>query len=76
MSTTSYTKEVQILKNRLKELRQLKNLTQEQLSDKSRVSRTTISDLEVGKKIVVTNVTLEKLASALELKVTDIFFRD
>lgn len=64
------------LNNRLREIRQLRGLTQEELSSKSGVSRTTIGEIESGKKVVVTNVTLEKISNALEVKVTDIFFRD
>lgn len=64
------------LENRLKEMRLLKGLTQMELAEQSGVSRTTIVEIETGKKIVVTNITLENLAKALGLKVTDIFFRD
>ena len=62
------------MKNRLKEERETKNWSQEDLSRESGVSRTTISDIETGKKVVVTNVTLEKLANALGKKITKIFF--
>ena len=62
------------LKNRVKEERELQGLSQEQLSSKSEVSRTIISELENGKTGVITNVTLEKIAKALDKKVTDIFF--
>ena len=68
--------EVKKLKNRLKEEREEQQMSQEDLSKKSTVSRTIISELENGKTEVVTNVTLEKLANALGKKVTDIFFRD
>lgn len=62
------------MKNRLKEERENKSLSQEDLSRLSGVSRTTISDIETGKKVVVTNITLEKLANALGKKITKIFF--
>ena len=62
------------MKNRLKEFREKKGLSQEQLAEMSGISRTTISDLENEKKQVTTNVTLEKLANALGKKVTSIFF--
>lgn len=62
------------MKNRLKEFREKKGLSQEQLAEISGISRTTISDLENEKKQVTTNVTLEKLANALGKKVTSIFF--
>ena len=64
------------MKNTLKETREKVNMSQEELSEKSTVSRTTISDIETGKKVVVTNITLEKIARALNKKVTDIFFID
>lgn len=64
------------LKNRVKEERELQGMSQEQLSNKSEVSRTIISELENGKTDVITNVTLEKIAGALGKKVTDIFFTD
>ena len=66
----------QKLKNRVKEERELQGLSQEQLSNKSEVSRTIISELENGKTDVITNVTLEKIAKALGKKVTDIFFTE
>lgn len=64
------------LKNRVKEERELQGLSQEQLSNKSEVSRTIISELENGKTDVITNVTLEKIAKALGKKVIDIFFTE
>ena len=62
------------MKNRLKEIREKKGMSQEELSEKSGVSRTTISELETEKKEVTTNITLEKIASALGEKVSTIFF--
>ena len=64
------------MKNKLKEIREEQGLSQEKLAEKSTVSRTIISELETGKTDVITNVTLEKLASALGKKVTYIFFQD
>lgn len=64
------------MKNILKEIREKKGLSQEELSRKSNVSRTIISELENGKTDVITNVTLEKIAKALNKKVVDIFFID
>lgn len=62
------------MKNILKKIREEKNMTQEQLAEKSRVSRTIISELENGKTDVITNITLERLATALDKRITDIFF--
>lgn len=62
------------MRNKLKEIREDQGISQEELAEKSKVSRTTISELETGKKEVTTNITLEKIANALGLKVSDIFF--
>ena len=62
------------MKNKLKEIREKQGISQIELAEKSEVSRTTISELETEKKEVTTNVTLEKIANALGLKVSDIFF--
>lgn len=62
------------MKNILKETREKKGISQEELAEKSGVSRTTISELETEKKEVTTNITLEKIANALEEKVSNIFF--
>lgn len=64
------------MKNILRECREALGISQEKLSELSTVSRTTISDIETGKKVVVTNVTLEKIATALGKKITDIFFKE
>ena len=64
------------MENILKQTREEQGLSQEELSKKSGVSRTTISGLENGTIDVITNITLEKLASALEKRVPDIFFQD
>lgn len=62
------------MNNRLKEVREKEGISQEELAKKSTVSRTIISELENQKTEVITNITLEKLANALNKKVTDIFF--
>lgn len=62
------------MKNRLKELRECRGMSQEELAEKSGVSRTTISELETEKKEVTTNITLERIARALGEKVSNIFF--
>lgn len=64
------------MKNIVKEVREEQDMTQEELAKKSEVSRTTISELENGKVEVITNITLEKIATALGKKVPDIFFKD
>ena len=62
------------MKNRLKDEREEQGMTQEELSKKSTVSRTIISELENQKTDVITNATLEKISKALNRKITDIFF--
>lgn len=62
------------MKNRLKDEREEQGMTQEELSKKSTVSRTIISELENQKTDVITNATLEKISKALNKKITDIFF--
>ena len=62
------------MKNRLKDEREEQRMTQEELSKKSTVSRTIISELENQKTDVITNATLEKISKALNKKITDIFF--
>lgn len=64
------------MKNVLKKTREQQGLSQEELSRKSTVSRTIISELENGKTDVITNITLEKISIALNKKITDIFFID
>lgn len=64
------------MKNRLQALRKQIGVTQEELSRKSGVSRPTISAIESNQEYVTTNITLEKIARAIDFKVSDIFFRD
>jgi putative transcriptional regulator len=62
------------MKNRLKETRGKKGISQERLAEISGVSRGTISSLETGKADVVKTDTLVRLADALDEKVSRIFF--
>lgn len=62
------------MKNRLKEMRESQKLTQEELSNRSGVSRVTISGLESGRTAVVKTDTLIKIADALNEPVSKIFF--
>lgn len=64
------------MKNRVKEIREEMGMSQEELSEKSGVSRTTISGLENGIIDVITNITLEKISSALGKKVPEVFFQE
>lgn len=59
---------------KIKEMRQKKNMTQSELAEKSGVSRTTIYFLESGAKEQTTVDTLTRIAKALGVSVSDIFF--
>lgn len=59
---------------RIKEIRLELNMTQEELSIKSGVSRAIISGLESGRITVTTTDTLLKIANAMGKKVSEIFF--
>ena len=59
---------------KIKELREAMKMTQEELAEKSGVSRGTISALENGIDRTPTSKTLVKLAQALDTTVDRIFF--
>lgn len=61
---------------KIKEVRESRKMTQEELSEKSGVSRVTISALENGTARATTTKTLVKLARALGTTVDQIFFAD
>ena len=58
--------------NRIKELRNVLGISQEELGFRSGVHRTYIASLEVGKRNI-SIVTLEKLVKALEISLSDFF---
>lgn len=58
---------------RIKEVREEKNMTQEELSQRSGVCRTIISGLENGTTRATTTKTLTKIANALGTTVDQIF---
>lgn len=60
--------------NRIRETREQLNLTQEQLSEKSGVSRQTISALENGIERNTSSKTLVAIATAMNTTVDAIFF--
>jgi transcriptional regulator with XRE-family HTH domain len=60
--------------NRLRQAREAKGWTQDELADKAKVSRATISSLENDRASCVKTDTLTKLADALESKVSLLFF--
>ena len=61
---------------KIKEVRESKRMTQEELAEKSGVSRGTISALENGSMRNTTSKTLLKLAPALGTSVDRIFFTE
>lgn len=62
------------MKNRVKEFREQLGMTQEELSEKSGVSRTTISGFENGTIEITTNTTMDKISTALNKKTKTVFF--
>ena len=61
---------------KIREKRKEQKMTQEELAEKSGVSRVTISGLENGKVRATSSKTLLKLARALGTTVDQIFFED
>ena len=61
--------------NRMKEIRELKGMTQEDLANKSGISRQTISAIENQKYENIKIKTLFAIADALDSTFTDIFSR-
>lgn len=62
--------------NKLKEIRQSLNMSQEELSIKSGVSRPTISMIETNSLDNIESKTMLKLAVALNCDIGDIFFKE
>lgn len=59
---------------KLKEIREQREMSQEELSKKSGVSRQIISTLESGRtEVNTTTATLQKLATALDCPLREIF---
>ena len=61
------------MKYKIREYRIKLKMSQEELAEKAKVSRTIISGLESGKVKVTTTETLCKIAAALGKKVSEIF---
>lgn len=62
------------MQNKVKEYREKAEMTQEQLAEKSGVSRNTISSLETEANTNVTFETMQKISNALNKKVATVFF--
>ncbi len=61
---------------KIKEVREEKRMTQEELAKKSGISRTTISGLENGTMRFPSSKTLLSIAKALDTSLDQIFFAD
>ena len=61
------------MKNRLKEIRAQKKMTQETLAAKAKISRTSLALIET-EKTTPDGETIAKLVKALEMPASDIFF--
>ena len=55
----------------IRRIRKEKGISQEELAEKSGVSRPTISNLENNPDAITTTDTLQKIAVALDVKVSD-----
>lgn len=66
-------RELTNLPYKIKQFRERRNMTQEELARKSGVSRAIISKLENEEEVVTKTSTLMKIADALNCKVGDIF---
>lgn len=64
------------MENKLREKREQLNITQEELAQRSKVSRQTISAIENGTLDCIKSTTMYKLAVALNCDVGDIFFKE
>lgn len=62
-----------MIKNRVKELRTERNMTQEKLCEMTGLSRTTLSKIENNDEVNVNTRTIAKLAEVLEADPFDIF---
>lgn len=61
---------------KIKERREFLKMSQEELAEKSEVSRATISSLENNSERNTSTKILKRIASALETTVSELFFAD
>lgn len=62
-----------MIKNRLKELREERGMSQEELSELSGISRTTLSKIENNEEANVNTRTIAKLADVFDIRPSEIF---
>lgn len=60
------------MESKLKAIRKAKNLSQAELAERSGVSRATIANIERGKQVEVLVGTVSKLASALDVSISEV----
>lgn len=63
-----------MIKNKVAEIRNIKNITQEELAKKSNISRVALSSIENG--TVPNGETMFNIAKALDESVENIFYED
>lgn len=63
------------MKNRVREIREEKRLTQAELAEKSGISRQTLISIETEENYSTTTSTLLKIAAALETPINLIFLQ-
>ena len=61
--------------NKIRELREKQNMTQQELSNKSGISRSYISQLENNSHLIVKSSTMVAIAKAFKKPVSAIFFK-
>ena len=61
--------------NKIREFREKQNMTQQELSEKSGISRAYISQLENNDSLIVKSSTMLAIARALKKPVGSIFFK-
>lgn len=62
-----------MIKNRLRDLREERGISQEKLSELSGISRTTLSKIENNEEVNVNTRTIAKLAEVFNVKPSEIF---
>ena len=62
-----------LIKNRLKAFREEQGMSQEELSEKTGLSRTTISKIENNEEAVVSTKTIAKIAEVFNVAPSEIF---
>lgn len=62
-----------MIKNRLKELREERGISQEELAELSGISRTTLSKIENNEEANVNTRTIAKLSDVFDVKPSEIF---